>query len=237
MTSRRPTQIGRLVGAAIAFGGLGSAVESFAASPSPTKAAAKSFATAVNLHAGDVPGFKAGTVSKTTAADRKTAAAVAKCAGGVNPSRAVIDSSSRDFNGTAGLVRQQISSEVEVLPSSALVARDLAAAKSTRGKACVERALDKQFAALKVPGAKFGKISVESQPLQANGATGSFAYRFTLPVTVHGQRIHFYADNLGFTLGKAEVTLSAFGFGVPVSGTDELGLFSLLLRRAEAASL
>jgi hypothetical protein len=235
MTSRRRTQLGRISGVAIALGGLTCAAEALAASGPPTKAAAKSFAKAVNLRTGDIPGFKTGAASKTTAADRRMGAAVAKCAGGVDPNRAVYDANSPDFTLASGIVQQDISSEVEILSSSALVAKDLAAEKSSRGKACLTQALDKVFVGSKIPGAKFGKVSVQSTALQANGATGSFAYRFKVTATIHGQKIPYYADALGFTLGRAEVSLSALGFGVPVSSTDELGLFSLLLRRAEAA--
>ncbi|MEA2370964.1 MAG: hypothetical protein QOH12_1358 [Solirubrobacteraceae bacterium] len=235
MTSRRRTQLGRISGVAIALGGLTCAAEALAAGGPPTKAAAKSFAKAVNLRTGDIPGFKTGAASKTTAADRRMGAAVAKCAGGVDPNRAVYDANSPDFTLASGIVQQDISSEVEILSSSALVAKDLAAEKSRRGRTCLAQALDKVFAGSKITGAKFGKVSVQSTALQANGATGSFAYRFKVTATIHGQKIPYYADALGFTLGRAEVSLSALGFGVPVSSTDELGLFSLLLRRAEAA--
>ena len=90
---------------------------------------------------------------------------------------------------------------------------------------------------MKIAGVKFGKVSASTKPVQANGATDSFAIRFTISATIQGQKIPYYSDFLGFSLGKAEVTLTALGFGVPVATTDELGLFSVLLRRAEAATL
>jgi hypothetical protein len=228
-----------LATALAALGVVGVAGESLAAAsaPAPTKAQAKSFATAVNLRRGDVPGFKLTPAEKTTAADRKMAASVASCAGGVAPARAVIDADSPDFSLASGIVQQDISSEVEVLPTTALVAKDFAAVISKRGRTCLEHALQKGFDATKVAGVKFGKVSVLTKTVQANGASASFALRFVITATIRGQKIPYYSDFLGFTLGQAEVTLSALGFDQPVSDSDELGLFSLLLRRAEAAQL
>jgi hypothetical protein len=237
MTRRRRMQLGRrLVLLAVVVGGLGQAAASSAAGP-PTKAAASAFAGAVNLHAGDVPGFKTGKVAKTTAADRRMGAAIAKCAGGVDPNRAVVDADSPDFTSSSGIVQQDISSDVEILPSAALAAKDIASVKTSHGKACIERGFEQGFKAMKLPGVTFGRESVASMPLQANGADASFALRFTIIATIKGVKIPYYSDFLGFTLGPAEVTLSALGFATPVSNTDELELFSLLLRRAEAASL
>ncbi|HEX3874943.1 MAG TPA: hypothetical protein VHW26_12400 [Solirubrobacteraceae bacterium] len=236
MNPRRRTKLGRTLAVTVALGGLATAGESLAAGP-PTKVQAKAYAKAVNLKTGDIPGFKTGSVSKTTAADKKEGAASARCAGGVDPNRAVLDVNSPDFTGKSGIVEQDISSEVEVLPSAALVAKDLAAVKTSRGKKCVERSLQKEFAAMKIAGVKFGKVSLQSTSLPAEGASGSFAIRLTIPATIHGEKIPYYADFLAFTLGQSEVTLSALGFGAPVSGSDEQGLFSLLLRRAEAATL
>jgi hypothetical protein len=218
---------------------LGIASESLAATAAapPTKAQAKSFAAAVDLRSGDVPGFKVTAAEKTTAADQRMGASVARCAGGVDPRRSVLDADSPDFSLASGIVQQDISSEVEVLPTTALVAKDFHAAISKRGRTCLEHALQKGFDATKIAGVKFGKVSVLTKTVQANGASASFALRFVITATIQGQKIPYYSDFLGFTLGQAEVTLSALGFDQPVSDSDELGLFSLLLRRAEAAQL
>ncbi len=238
MTRRRRTRSPRtlVLVIAAAVGALASVGESLAASGTPTKAQATVFAHAVNLRTGDLPAFKTGAVSKTTPADKKTGAAIARCSGGVDPNRAVIDADSPDFTVVTGIVQQDVSSEVEILPTAALVAKDLNAAKSARGRGCIERDLNKEFAAMKIKGVKFGRFSVATMPLPAVGASGSFAYRFTVLATIHAEKIPYYADILGFTYGRAEVTLSGLGFGEPVSGKDELGLFSVLLRRAEAAA-
>ena len=176
------------------------------AAATPSRAQALAFARAVNLRAGDLPGFKAGAVSKTTASERKMSAQLASCSGGVNPSRALIERDSPDLTAASGIVQADVSSEVEVLPSAALVAKDLAAVKSARGKACLERALNKEFAAMKVKGVKFGRVTVTTTQLPAVGASGSFALRFTISATIRGAKIPYYADFLGFTLGPAEVT-------------------------------
>jgi hypothetical protein len=228
------------VAVALAAGGLATAgalaSAAFAAAATPSKAQAKAFARAVNLRTGDIPGFKTGSVSTTTPSDAKTGAEVASCAGGVDPSRAIYDSDSPDFTQTSGIVHQDISSEVEILPSDGLVAKDLAAVKSTKGKRCLEHYFSQELAAEKIPGVSFGSISLETMKLPAAGASGSFALRFNIPAKISGTTIPYYFDFLGFTLGRAEVTLSALGFAAAVPDTDEQGLFSLLLRRAEAAS-
>jgi hypothetical protein len=234
-----------LAATAAALGTLGIAGESLAATArttataaaAPTKADAKTFAVAVNLRRGDVPGFTLKPAEKTTAADKKMGASVATCAGGVDPARAILDADSPDFSVASGIVQQDISSEVEVLPTTALVAKDFAAAISKRGRTCLEHALQKGFDATKIKGVKFGKVSVLTKTVQANGASASFALRFVITATIQGQKIPYYSDFLGFTLGQSEVTLSALGFDQPVADKDELGLFSLLLRRAEAARL
>lgn len=233
MTVRCRTLLAPLAAVAIAGVGPGQSL----AAATPSRAQALAFARAVNLRAGDLPGFKAGAVSKTTASERKMSAQLASCSGGVNPSRALIERDSPDLTAASGIVQADVSSEVEVLPSAALVAKDLAAVKSARGKACLERALNKEFAAMKVKGVKFGRVTVTTTQLPAVGASGSFALRFTISATIRGAKIPYYADFLGFTLGPAEVTLSALGFAQPVPGKDELGLFSVLLRRAQAAAV
>lgn len=238
MRLTRPSRFRTTVLVTVGVVALGGAGESLAAAGGPpTKAAATAFADAVNLRTGDIPGFTTGSVSKQTAADKRTSTAISRCAGGVDASRAVVDVSSPDFKRASGIVQQEITSDTEVLPSAALVAKDLRAVKSARGRGCLERAFQKGFATMKIAGVKFGKVSVATKSIQATGASGSFALRFTIKATIHGVKIPYYSDFVGFSLGQAEVSLTALGFGVPVPSTDELGLFSVLLRRAEAATL
>lgn len=229
-------RLGRTLAATLALGGLVGAGESLAAGP-PTKARAKAFATAVNLRAGDLPGFKVGRPTTPSASDNATGDQLARCAGGVVSAKSVYDVGSPEFTLTSGIVQQEVSSEVDVLPSAALVARDLHAVKSARGKKCLATAIGKLLAATKVNGAKFGHVSVESSALPAAGADGSFALRILDSATISGLKIPIYFDFFGVAIGPAEVSLTAFGFGRAVPSSDELGLVSVLLRRAQAARL
>jgi len=238
MRLRRPSNFRTTLLVTVGLAARGGAGESLAAAGGPpTKAAATAFADAVNLRTGDIPGFTTGPVSKLTAADKRSGAAISRCAGGVDSRRAVVDVFSPDFKRASGIVQQEITSDIEVLPSAALVAKDLRAVNSARGRRCLERAFQKGFATMKIAGVKFGKVSVSTKAIQANGASGSFALRFTIKATIHGVKIPYYSDFLGFSLGPAEVSLTALGFGTPVPSRDELGLFSVLLRRAQAAAL
>jgi len=238
MRQRRPGRLGRTLLVTVSLAALGGVGESLAAASSPpTRAQAAAYARAINLREGDIPGFKTGSVVKQTAADKRMSASIARCAGAVDPRRSIVDSGSPDFTRSNGIVHQDISSNVQVLPSAGLVAKDIRAVKSARGRRCLERAFGQGFAAKKIPGVRFGKVSGSSKSVQANGASGSFALRFTITATIQGQKIPYFFDFFGFSLGQTEVSLAALGFATPVSSTDELGLFSVLLRRAEAAKL
>jgi hypothetical protein len=201
-----------------------------AAAATPTKAAARVFAEKVNLTAADVPGFT-GKTSKTTASDERQSEMLAKCSGGIDPRRDVVDVPSLDFS-LAGTGEEEVSSDVSVLPSAQLVRADLQSVKSTRGRRCLTQGTARLLSAMKGPGVKYGTITLTTLKRSAPGSDGSFAYRFRVNATAGGVKVPFFVDTFGFASGPAEVGLTTLGIGQPFPAAAEQRLFALLAGRA-----
>jgi hypothetical protein len=201
----------------------------------PTKAEARAVARAVNLVAADLPGFT-GSRAHSTPAARRFAAMLTRCAGGTLPGEALVNLDSPDFArmSAGSFVQQDVSSNVTVVRSPRLAAQDLAAVRSTRGKGCLAKAVGQLLRGIAAPGVRFGRIVVSSASQPAPGASGSYALRVKVTADASGVRIPFYIDGRGFTLGRAEVALTALGILQPFPAADEQRLFSLLLERAIA---
>jgi hypothetical protein len=214
-------------------GGLTAAVAA-----APTKSRARAFAAAVNLTAADVPGFT-GSVAHSTPADKSLGVTTARCAGGVDPRRAVVNIDSRDFNqmGSGGIAAEEVSSNVGVLPSSALAARDLTAVRSARGRRCLAVAVNQLLRGMNAKGVTFGRAVISTRPHPAPGADGSFGLRIKVTADVHGVRIPFWVDEFGVRVGPAEVSLTALGVLHPFAAADEQRLLALLVARAPSARL
>lgn len=217
----------------VPVGGLTAAVAA-----APTKARARAFAAAVNLTAADVPGFT-GSVAHSTPAGKSLGVTTARCAAGVDPRRALVDIDSRDFNrmGAGGIAAEEVSSNVGVLPSSALAARDLAAVRSGRGRRCLAAGVNQLLRTMNAKGVSFGPAVLSTLPHPAPGADGSFGLRIKVTADVHGVRIRFWVDEFGVRVGPAEVSLTALGVLHPFGAADEQRLLALLVTRATAARL
>lgn len=194
-----------------------------------TKAAATAFAKKVNLTAADLPGFT-GKPTKTTASDRRTSEMLAKCSGGVDPRRDIVDVPSLDFS-LAGTGEEEVSSDVSVLPSAQLVTADLKSVKSARGRKCLTQGTERLLTAMKAPGVKYGTITLTTLKRTVPGSDGSFAYRFRVNATAGGVKVPFFVDSFGFASGPAEVGLTTLGIGQPFPATDEQRLLTLLAGR------
>jgi hypothetical protein len=234
MGRRRPAPVRRaalIAALAVVAGSIGAA----GAQAAPTRARARAIAAAVNLTAADLPGFTRSS-SKATPGEQQFGAKLARCAGGANPARALVNIDSADFDRTSpgGIADTEASSNVTLMPSARLAAQDLAAARSARGRRCLVVAVDQLLAAMKVPHIKFGRVTLTRVQLQATGATGSFGLRFKVTATSAGLRIPFYIDDFGFTLGPVEVGLTTLGVLTRFPAADEQRLFSLLIGRAAA---
>jgi hypothetical protein len=200
-----------------------------------SKDQAEHLAAAINLKRSDLPGYRA-TPSQESADDRRQDTRLARCAGGVPPSKDIAKEDSPDFTVGAAAQVRQVSSSVTVLPSAALAAKDLAAVKSTRGRNCFRTFVNGILAKAGNGQVQFGKAQVTTFEPSASGADGAFGYRVRVVARSNGTRIPFYVDGLGFTSGPVEVSLDVMSIGRRFPAADEQKLFATLAQRAQGQS-
>jgi len=207
---------------------------------SPTRAQALAWAHAVNLTAADVPGFTATPKEHSeTASERRLKPELVSCAG-ARGSRALLRSQSTlaeagspDFELHHGILDLTVSSEVSVDKTDAEAAATLTAVHSARLRACFTRYLSQLLKSQRYGGAVTG-VSIASGTPPASGTTGGFGWRVTATFSIHGIRLSFYLDILGFVYGPAQVTLTSSGTVRPFPASAQEELFSTLLTRARA---
>lgn len=203
---------------------------------SARRAHALTLVHAVNLTASDVPGFVASSKKKEheAPAEKRLKAKLDEC---VHPvaDRPLAEAGSPQFQREAGLAHASVQSEVTVASSRATAAKELTLARSKRTRDCVSRYIGLLVRAQKRPGASFGAVSLVQRIPPAPGADGSFAWRISVPITVHGLTLAVYFDIFGFVSGANEVTLFVSGLPIPPPAPVEEHLFSLLLERTKAA--
>ncbi len=227
-----------LSGCAVAVSGC--AASNPSASGTPRAPAADTFARAVNLSSSDVPEMSQLSPEASAPPPGPTDAAFARCDGEASPYLRVANVRSGEFSTGAAGHSQLVSSAVEVLPSAAMAAGNLAAFDSARGRACyvrfVEAANRRRAGALRYSGSE---ISSLANPLR--GDAPSFARRVTS--TLSGTRadgtrvsVRVYHDTYAFVLGACEVDLIAVGFSTPVPAATERRLVELLYARATVHS-
>ena len=196
-----------------------------------TEGQAQALASAAVLRASDVPGF---TASGSTAvqAFRDDLAQYAKCSGAVPPTESLA------VNGSAELVgrvdSQVVQSYVEVLPSAALVRRDLGAGSSSRGRACVDRATEQTLRSESAEGNAFSHFATSRLAVAVAGSSASYGERIRATVSYGGQSAAYFGDTLYADTGRVEITLLANSLVKPVAATTEARLLGLLVRRADA---
>jgi len=204
-----------------------------------SRARAAAFASAVNLRAADVPGFRP--VPRegggSTPADKRRELEVQRCMGGVTAKEALGELSSMNFKRSASLAEQSVSSGVTVERSSAIAKKELEALRSSRGSSCIAHFLEQIFHSQSQGGTSVGPISIRHAVPPAPGTAGGFAWRVSASVIVHSVRIPFFMDILGFVYGPTEVTLLSTGLPVPFPAAAEQHLYLLLLDRAKAQHL
>ncbi|HEV2945165.1 MAG TPA: hypothetical protein VGX26_08635 [Solirubrobacteraceae bacterium] len=214
-----------------------------AASSSFTKPQAIRFAHAVNLTAPDVPGFKVSSEKNEheIAAEKRLEHEMLRCVrtlgshdGIVEGSHhAVVEMGSKEFGREANTGNESVQSEVTVVRTPALAAKELVVIRSPHVRVCLSHYLDLLFKSHKYRGATVSPVLISQGTPPAPGATGSFAWRITTTITVHNVRIPIYIDIFGFVEGSAEVSLFTAGVPKPFPAATEERLFSLLLTRAK----
>jgi hypothetical protein len=222
----------------IAASGCGAARSS--ASDAPSTPAAAAFARAVNLNASDLPEMSQISAEANAPSPGRSGAAFARCDGEASPNLRVASVRSAEFSSGAAGHAQLVSSAVEVLPSPAVAAGNLAAFDSARGRACYVRFLEasnrRRSGALRYG---HSEISSLANPLQ--GAAQSFVRRVTSTLSgtrTDGSRVSLrvYHDTYAFVQGASEVDLIAVGFSAPVPAAAEQRLLGLLYARATVHS-
>jgi len=204
-----------------------------------TKAQARAFAGAVDLTAADVPGFKVGSGhehEQETATEKRLEHEMLACVH-ASSSKELVEVSSNEFERKSAAGDLGVQSEVSVARTSSLAAKELAVIRSGHSRACLSHYLDLLLKGEKYQGASFAPVSIVQSTPPAAGTTGSFAWRITLTIILHGIRLSTYMDILGFVYGPAQVALFATGLPHPFSAAGEQQLFSLLLQRAKAQGL
>jgi hypothetical protein len=218
--------------------GAGSRPGAAAAARSGEPAKARAFALAVNLKASDLPGFHPSSQQRhPSAAEKRLEPELTKCVGGSGAKPEATEVSSKGFERGESIVTQSVSSQVTVARTSALAARELASIRSGHLQSCLANYFKALLASEDLHGAKVGPVSTKQGSPPAPGADGSFGLRFIQTVTLHGVRIPFYVDILGFVKGRAQVSLFTFGVLRQFPAALEEQLFSVLLERAKAHSI
>lgn len=229
MTRRRSvTTAGSLLLSGLALAACGSS-----SSSSLTPSQATTLANQINLTSADVPGYSS-SPNAESAADKQSGAQLAACAGGVPPSKNIADVNSPNFSAGSGLTQMQTSSNVVVLPSSALVQQNLKALTSAKGHACLNTFVSNELSKSTSAGVTFNSGTITSLPTSTAGTDGGFGIRFIISAAAQGVHIPFYLDVLGFAKNSTEVELEALGISKPFPAAEESHLYSLLVSRADA---
>jgi hypothetical protein len=201
-----------------------------------TRSEAPAVVAAINLRHSDLPTLKEQAIS-TTPQDKRRSAQLAACAGGVPQSAALADVQSSNFvaPGRSGVT---LDSDTEILPSAALVAKDLAAIGRPRALSCLVRLFGGALRAT-IPKADTVTTHASRLPSVVSGGDGAFAIRLTVVVHVKSAtttvNVPLYIDAVGFTYGQAEVSFTALRAIAAPPASLERQLAALLLARAHAA--
>lgn len=201
-----------------------------------TASQALGVASAISVRHADLPSYKQAS-NPITAQENRASAQLTACVGGVPLSQALANTQSPNFSSTSGK-SVTVNSGVEILPSTALVGKDFAAITGQRGLPCLLTELRGELVGKPAQGETVSSHASHLEP-EVSGASGSFADRFSVVLTVtHGNTtliLPLYVDLVGFSYGQAEVSLSVMAVGAKPSGTLERRLARLLLARARTA--
>jgi hypothetical protein len=207
-----------------------------------TDAQAAAFARAVNLTAADLPGFSASTKSQRpeTPSEKRLEAQLQRClgghVGGGESGGKPPEERSQEFTHRGTVLRDTVSSAVSFSRSAVQAARDLAALRSARTRACLSRYLNGLLRS-RLGGSDLKRVSLAQGTPPAPGTSGGFAWRITAYANVRGLSVPLYLDILGFVYGPAQVRLISSGVLVPFPASAQEHLYTTLLERAKAHHL
>jgi hypothetical protein len=201
-----------------------------------TRPEAHTVAVAISLRRDDVPTLSAHS-NPITSQQKRFSAQLTACVGGVPQSQVYAQAQSPTFTGS-GSSSLTLSSATEILPSAALVAKDLDAIRGAKGLPCLQRQLGTQ---LQASLAKGDRIAIHGAALPAvvSGSDGTFALRFNVVVTIKVAsgtlHVQLYYDTIGFAYGQAEVGFDLLTTAVKPPSALERKLGASLRARARAA--
>lgn len=222
-------------GASVALLALGGGA-ALAAHRSVTTAEAPAVANAIALRHADLSKLRLQS-NPMTAQEIAQSAQLTSCVGGVPASEALANTQSPNFVSSSG-ASETVSSGTEILPSDALVAKDLAAITGPHGLPCLLAQLRSELVGTPSKGET---VTSHASPLRSvvSGADGAFADRFVVVLHITHKNatlvLPLYVDLIGFVYGQAEVSLSVEVVGAKPSGALEHRLARLLLARARTA--
>jgi hypothetical protein len=202
-----------------------------------TRSQAPAIAAAISLRHSDLPKLEQQS-NPITKQEQQQNAELTACIGGVPNSEALVETQSPTFAATGGS-SLTVSSDTEILPSAALVAKDLAATVGPKGVPCFESQLRAELAGSVAKGQTLS-IKTARLPPPVSGSDGTFGLRFTISVvakqgSVAVKNAPVYADLIGFAYGQAEVGLNVVSSGTKPSTALERQLTATLLKRARTA--
>jgi hypothetical protein len=201
-----------------------------------TIAQAVAVATAISIRQADVPKLEQRS-NPMTAKESAQNAQLTACIGGVPDSEALANTQSPNFVSSSG-TSVTLSSGTEILPSAALVAKDLAAVTGPHGLPCILKQLRGELVGKPPKGETVTSYASRLTPV-VSGADSEFADRFTVVITVVRKTttliLPLYVDVIGFAYGQAEISLTVEAVGAKPSMALERRLAALLLERARAA--
>jgi hypothetical protein len=211
-------------------------------SGSITEAQATAYAHAVNLRAGDIPGFTSNGNEIEAPKPGRLALEETRCSGAISPARRIARVESIEFSAGRAAYSEIMKSAVEVWPTPALVAINNKPDQRSRSRACFARflrALHHRMNLERKGRMQIGPFTVNTAPNRLPSASNSFLTRVDETRLLSSGTVlaHVYRDILGFAIGPAEIELEAIGFGRPIPASTEARALHLLLDRAMAHAI
>jgi hypothetical protein len=169
----------------------------------------------------------------STARERKEAR---ECEHLVPHVRTLATSSSPRLKRGSELEVEEVASSVDVVRDQRAITPEFRALKKTGVRACLARVWTRYFSSKPIREAHWGRFSVTKLPLNAPGSSETFAIRITgaLHLPYSEVAVPIYIDFLSFSVGPAEVGLTASSATQPVPAATEQELVALLLARAKS---
>jgi hypothetical protein len=208
------------------------------AEPSATKVSALAYAKAVNLKAADLPGMALTAPERESDPPTGSALEEDRCVGGAIDSP-VAKEDSATFAGVSRGEHVEIHSNVEVMATAAIAAKNDAANRSQRAVSCAQRVLPKVLAEANGQRVHFGSLTVTRLPVSLPGGYGLRVSVSVppLPGQIGPAHPRLYTDALAFLVGRAEVALMAEAWPRAVPRQAETRLLALLYARARTRRL